>query len=100
MAALSEELRRSTNAWQILRQLLRYVRPHGRYGVLTVLFGVLGFALSYVYPWIIGAVVDVLAAPGASPTVQRRSLTIVRFTELAAFTAALHALVVYGRGHF
>ena len=88
MTAYDDEVRASTSTWRILRQLFGYVRPHAQYAVLTVLFGVLGFGLSYVYPWIIGAVVDVLAAPGAVPTVHQRWLTIFRFTELASASAS------------
>ncbi len=40
-----------------LLRLLGYIRPHRRYALLTVGFGILSFALSFVYPWIIGAAV-------------------------------------------
>src|SRR5690606_37497960 len=65
-----------------------------------IAFGVLGFALSFVYPWIIGAAVDVIVAP-ASPAfpLEARVAALVRLTELAALTAVGHAVVVYGRGH-
>lgn len=84
-----------TTATALLRQLLRYVGPHRRYVALTLGFGVLGFALSYVYPWIIGAVVDLV---GASD--EGASRRLLQLTELAALTAVMHAVVVYGRGHF
>ena len=81
-----------------LRALLPYVAAHRKYAILTLVFGALGLALSFVYPWIIGAVIDALAKP-ALPF-DAREATLVRMTELAAVTAALHAAVVYGRGHF
>jgi len=81
-----------------LRKLLRYVRPHRKYAALTILFGVLGFALSYAYPWIIGTVVDAIATPSLGAAA--RKATLVRMTELAAVVAILHGVVVYGRGHF
>jgi subfamily B ATP-binding cassette protein MsbA len=81
-----------------LRHLYRYVVAHKRWAALTLVFGSLGFLLSYVYPWIIGAVVDAIADPRRS-WADRRA-TVVHMTELAAITAALHAFVVYGRGHF
>ena len=81
-----------------LRDLLRYVGPHRKYAAFTLAFGVLGFGLSFMYPWIIGSVVDAIATPGLATV--RRDATLVHMTELALLTAVLHAVVVYGRGHF
>jgi subfamily B ATP-binding cassette protein MsbA len=84
-----------------LWQLLRYVRHHRKYALLTVLFGVTGFLLSFVSPWIIGWTIDLAAAPAARQVpLAARSARLVRLTELAAATGAMHALVLYGRGHF
>lgn len=87
-------------AWAPLLRLLKYVGPHRRYAALTIGFGVLGFGLSFVYPWIIGSAVDVIVAP-PDPALPReaRAAALVRLTELAALTAIGHAVVVYGRGH-
>ena len=83
-----------------LVRLLGYLRPHRRNAALTVLFGVLGFALAFVYPWIIGAAVDVIVAPASSGlTLEARTARLITLTELAALTAVGHAVVVYGRGH-
>jgi subfamily B ATP-binding cassette protein MsbA len=82
-------------------KLLGYVRPHRRYALLTVAFGVLGLLLSFAYPWIIGSVVDLASAGAASHlSLAAREAHLVRLTELAVVTALLHAAVVYGRGHF
>jgi subfamily B ATP-binding cassette protein MsbA len=81
-----------------LLSLLSYVPPHGRYAVLTVCFGILGFALSFAYPWIVGNVVDLITSQGTSHAARQARLAWL--TELAAITAILHAVVVYGRGHF
>ena len=81
-----------------LRRLVGYAKPHKRYAALTIFFGVLGFALSFAYPWIIGSVVDVIVAPSGMTLAQRQG-RLVGLTGLAALTALLHALVVYGRGH-
>jgi ABC-type multidrug transport system fused ATPase/permease subunit len=93
---------RASTVWERVRasapmSLLAYVPAHARYAALTVAFGVLGFVLSFAYPWIIGSVVDLIASPGADPV---REARLLRLTELAAATAILHAVVVYGRGHF
>ena len=87
-------------AWAPLLRLLGYVRPHRRYAALTLFFGVIGFGLSFVYPWIIGAAVDVIVAPAsAGLTFEARTARLITLTELAALTAIGHAIVVYGRGH-
>jgi len=90
--------RSPTGAFALLRQLFRYVGPHRKYVAVTLAFGVLGFGLSYVYPWIIGTVVDLVGA-SEKPFEERRT-TLLLMTELAALTAVLQAFVVYGRGHF
>jgi subfamily B ATP-binding cassette protein MsbA len=83
-----------------LRRLLRYVGRHRRYALLTLFFGALGFGLSFAYPWIIGAVIDRVVAPTAPLSLAARRSNLVWLTELSALTAILHAVVVYGRGHF
>ncbi|HMI83041.1 MAG TPA: ABC transporter ATP-binding protein [Polyangiaceae bacterium] len=83
-----------------LLQLLRYVRPHRNFAVVTLVFGVLGFVLSFAYPWIIGSVVDIVASPADGPTIGERQSRIFWLTAAAAVTAVLQAIVVYGRGHF
>jgi ABC-type multidrug transport system fused ATPase/permease subunit len=83
-----------------LLALLRHVARHGRYAALTVAFGVLGFSLSFVYPWLIGNAIDLIsAAPGAwaSPAAARE---LAWLTVTSSITAVLHAVVLYGRGHF
>jgi subfamily B ATP-binding cassette protein MsbA len=83
-----------------VRRLLAYVHRHARYAALTLAFGVLGFGLSFAYPWIIGTVIDRVIAPTAPMTLAERRHELAWLTELAALTALLHAVVVYGRGHF
>ncbi len=87
-------------SWAPLVRLMGYIRPHRRYAFLTIAFGVLGFGLSFVYPWIIGAAVDVIVAPATSGfTFEARTARLLTLTQLAALTAVGHAIVVYGRGH-
>lgn len=94
------ERARRESALAPLFRLLGYVARHKKYAALTLVFGVLGFALSFVYPWIIGSVVDVVAAPssnGVAP--QERTLRVLHLAGLGLLTAVGHAIVVYGRGH-
>jgi ABC-type multidrug transport system fused ATPase/permease subunit len=83
-------------------RLLRYVYAHRTWALLTLAFGTLGFLLSFMYPWIIGSIVDLVPHPGlGSLVVQRESKArLLELTQLAALTGIGHAVVVYGRGHF
>ncbi len=90
-------LRRFEAVSPVLR-LLRYMAPHRKYVALTTFFGVLGFLLSFAYPWIIGSAVDVIVTDDLPLDARRTRL--LHLTEAAAAVAVLHAVVVYGRGHF
>lgn len=78
--------------------LCEYARKHPGYATLTVFFGALGFLLSFVYPWIIGSMIDLVVAGEGPPNERLRRL--LWLTGLAATTGVLHAFVLYGRGHF
>ena len=85
-----------------LWRLLSYVPRHRRYARLTLLFGVAGFLLSFVYPSLIGSAVDLVNAgaghgPSLDPAHQRQLLGLAG---LAVLTALVQSVVVYGRGHF
>jgi ABC-type multidrug transport system fused ATPase/permease subunit len=82
-----------------LVHLMRYVAAQRKYAWLTLFFGVLGLAMSFVYPWIIGSVVDVVVGAHGRSMAQRQG-RLLWLTELAVLTAVMHAVVVYGRGHF
>src|SRR5436305_7341490 len=84
-----------------LLRLLRYAGGHRRYAALTIGFGVAGFLLSFVYPWIIGSAVDLATAPAALRVpIEARQARLLHLTELAVIAGLLHAAVLYGRGHF
>jgi len=81
-----------------LLRLLHYLGPHRRYALLTVLFGSAGFLLSFVYPYIIGSVVDLVTSANVPPA--RREQRLWSLAQLGASVAVAHALIVYGRGHY
>jgi ABC-type multidrug transport system fused ATPase/permease subunit len=81
-----------------LFRLLRHVRPHGKYALWTVAFGVLGFLLSFAYPWIIGRTVDTVTSSHGADFPEKKA-EVLWLTGLSLLAAILHALVVYGRGH-
>jgi ABC-type multidrug transport system fused ATPase/permease subunit len=85
----------------LLVLLLRHVGAHRKYAALTVSFGVLGFLLSFVYPTIIGRVVDLITEPAKSGLpFDTRKHRLFLLSILAAVTGLLHAVALYGRGHF
>ncbi|HKO48304.1 MAG TPA: ABC transporter ATP-binding protein [Polyangiaceae bacterium] len=98
-AGLWLRLRRTVQKSSLWR-LLSYVRPHRKYARLTLVFGVLGFLLSFVYPSLIGSVVDLVdAGRGRSlDPADRREL--FGLAGLALLTGIVQSVVVYGRGHF
>ncbi|MFL5308039.1 MAG: ABC transporter ATP-binding protein [Polyangia bacterium] len=83
-----------------LLRLLGYVAAHRKFAALTIVFGVTGFLLSFVYPWIIGNAVDLATGPTAQLPLAVRAARLRHLTELAAATGVMHAVVLYGRGHF
>jgi subfamily B ATP-binding cassette protein MsbA len=83
-----------------LLQLFRLMRGHRKYVILTLIFGTLGFSLSFVYPWIIGSVIDTVVAPAPGLSWLARRARLIWLTELAVGAALMNAIVVYGRGHF
>lgn len=80
--------------------MLRYVGPHKKYAALTVMFGVAGFLLSFAYPYIVGSLVDLIAMPAGAAGAAERGRKLLWLTQLSVLAAVLHAVVVYGRGHF
>jgi len=93
---------RATSRWREhpLLRLLRYVPGHARFATLTAAFGVLGFSLSFVYPWLIGRAIDLIAEPSARVHPAAALPELWRLTAMGAATAILHAVVLYGRGHY
>jgi len=87
----------SDRARPVLR-LLRYVARHPLPAALTFVFGAAGFLLSFVYPWIIGGIVDLAVASDVDAATRKSEL--IRYTVLAIAAGFGHAGVLFGRGHF
>jgi ABC-type multidrug transport system fused ATPase/permease subunit len=97
---MKAEKRRTADAYGPFCRLLTYVPAHRKVALLTTCFGCLGFLLSFVYPWIIGHVIDLGAEPGRAVPSSDRARELLLLTYLAAVTGVLHAVALYGRGHF
>jgi len=93
---------RASSVWleHPLVRLLRYVPRHKNFAALTAAFGVLGFSLSFVYPWLIGRAIDLIADPKARAAPGAALPELWQLTAMGAVTALLHAAVLYGRGHY
>ena len=74
---------------------------------LTVVTGVVGIALNFVFPWLIGSAIDSVVAPdwvrrGLSepPSFEQRSRALWTLAAVGAATALSFGLVFYVRGHY
>src|SRR3954453_21813187 len=97
---ISTRPRARSHAEPPLLTLLRYVQGHRKYATLTAAFGVLGFLLSFVYPWLIGRAIDLVASGKAGALNNQALSELKQLTALGAVTGLLHAAVLYGRGHY
>jgi ABC-type multidrug transport system fused ATPase/permease subunit len=91
----------TSDSFRYFRRLFHYIWAERRLMVLSIFFGVLGLCLPFIYPMIVGSVIDsvILAHPVASapdPRVHR----LVMLTIAAAITAVVWATVGYCKGHF
>ena len=87
------------------RRLFHYVWAEKRLVALSTFFGVLGLCLPFVYPMIIGSVIDtvILARPDASgqvPTYEERRHWLLLLAGAGGLTAVVWAAIGYSKGHF
>ena len=74
---------------------------------LTVLTGIAGIGLNFVFPWLIGSAIDWVIAPDwvaagnqRPPTYQERTSRLWTLTAIGIGTSLSFALVFYVRGHY
>ncbi len=87
---------------RLLRRLLGYTRRYPRLVTSIVISGAAGIALAFVYPWLIGTVIDTVVAPqGEWVDADRESrLRMLRMlTGIGVAAALAHSVVLYIRGH-
>ena len=85
-------------------RLLGYARRYKTLLILTLTMGVLGFAVTFVFPWLIGSMIDWVIAPrpgpdGALPPPADRARWLILLLIVGAVTAVASSVAVYGRGH-
>src|SRR4051794_530090 len=82
-----------------LRSLVGYAKRYRTLLTVTLVMGVLGFAVTFVFPWLIGNAVDRVIAAGAQPPDARYHW--LRFLLAVGAGVVLTSMVAaYGRGHF
>lgn len=79
-----------------LRLLLSYLIRERQLFLVTTLFAGLGFVVTFIFPWLVGRLIDhILASP---ETASQGELLFI--TGAAAVTSVLFAVSGYGRGHY
>jgi ABC-type multidrug transport system fused ATPase/permease subunit len=81
-----------------LTRLLGYAKRYRALLAATITMGVLGFAVTFVFPWLIGTAIDKVMAAGHR-TAGERTGELVWLLLIGAATAVCSSVAVYGRGH-
>src|SRR4051794_13399728 len=79
-------------------RLLGYARRYRTLLAATLTMGVMSFAISFLFPWLIGSAIDKVIAPAHLPEAER-ARTLLTLLIIGAVTALVTAFAVYGRGH-
>src|SRR5437764_13392000 len=86
-----------------IRRLISYAKRYRGLLALTVVMGVMGFAVTFVFPWMIGAAMDHVISPrlinGQLPSMEQRKHWLTLLVMIGMATAICSAVAVYGRGH-
>jgi ABC-type multidrug transport system fused ATPase/permease subunit len=84
------------------RRLLKQALSYKRLLTLAISAGLASLALTFVIPWLIGAVIDHVIAPphGSNPSVAEREHWLFILCAIGVATAVFSGFVTYGRGHW
>lgn len=86
------------------KRLLGYVFANRGTFVIAAIMGVIGFSVTFVYPWVIGSLFDYVIAPrpvnGVLPTVEQRIHWLWILIAISSVTAVLFAISGFGKGHY
>ena len=80
-------------------KLLGYARRYHTLLAMTVVMGLLSFAVTFIFPWLIGTAIDRIIAPPAGTAEHQRIHWLIILLIIGAVTAAVSSVAVYGRGH-
>ncbi|HEX8916440.1 MAG TPA: ABC transporter ATP-binding protein [Humisphaera sp.] len=79
-------------------RLLSYARRYRTLLAATVAMGVLGFAVIFVFPWLIGTTIDRVIIPQHETQAERARWLLILLI-VGTVTALVSSIAVYGRGH-
>src|SRR4051812_8286126 len=81
-------------------KLLGYARRYKALLISTLIMGVLGFAVTFIFPWLIGSAIDrVISPPSALRDHSDRSRQLLILLGIGTVSALVSSVAVYGRGH-
>src|SRR4051812_30159715 len=87
-----------------IRKLISYVLSEKKLLALIVLTGTIGFSITFVFPWLIGSLIDHVIDPrpvnGALPTRDERLHYMIFLTLCGLASAVVVAAAGWGRGHY
>jgi ABC-type multidrug transport system fused ATPase/permease subunit len=81
-----------------LGRLLRYSMAYKPLVAMTILMGIAGFLLAFVYPWLIGSAIDTVIAPRNPLPFEQRKHWLLCLAAMGAAAAGAHSIVAYTRG--
>src|SRR5689334_13479445 len=82
-----------------LKSLFGYAKRYRTLLAITLVMGVLGFAVTFVFPWLIGNAIDRVIAPrGGEQGARHHWLMILLAVGVGVVLVSMVA--AYGRGHF
>lgn len=87
---------------QYFRRLITQALSYKRLLALAIVAGLASLALTFVIPWLIGAVIDHVIAPphGQQPPAAEREHWLFILSVAGVVTAILSGFIAYGRGHW
>jgi ABC-type multidrug transport system fused ATPase/permease subunit len=89
---------------EYVRRLTRYCLAEKRLLALVIITGVIGFCITFVFPWLIGTLIDKVISPqpvnGQLPSHGQRMLTLTMLTAAGLVAAVGVAIAGWGRGHY
>jgi ABC-type multidrug transport system fused ATPase/permease subunit len=87
-----------------MRRLVGYVFANRGPLVMAAIMGVIGFSVTFVYPWVVGSLFDNVIAPravnGVIPSVDQRMHRLWVLIGISAVTAILFSISGFGKGHY
>ena len=85
---------------EYLHRLFHYCLANKRLLVAVLTCGVVGFSVTFVFPWLIGSLIDDVLAPSAARSPEQLQSHLRFIVTCGAGAAVVAAVAGWGRGHF